>query len=188
MSIIYDALQKIQKTRRHATESVRPAAIVNKRENENSSLLPTMGKKIRSFKIGSVSLFSKISRRAVAFSLASVAIFGVAFYFVSARNIPEKNEMVISKITEIIPVASAKEVWHALVSALPKRRTIVESQYKAHHKLNGVFLSSDEKLAMINNKMFHRGDEVDGMVVNSIDVEGVQMRREDQVIFLRSQS
>ena len=70
----------------------------------------------------------------------------------------------------------------------PKKVVIDASQYKMKHVLNGVFISENETVAMINKSLFHRGDTIDGMTIASIDTEGVQMKHEDQVVFLNTQS
>ena len=51
--------------------------------------------------------------------------------------------------------------------------------------LNGVFLSDDTKVAMINNHLFHVGNTVNNMRIVSIDYEGVKLANGKNIIFLQ---
>jgi hypothetical protein len=54
--------------------------------------------------------------------------------------------------------------------------------------LNGVLLSDEEKLALINNKTFHVGDMVEGMRIVSIDFNSVKLANGKQLMTLRTAS
>ena len=54
-------------------------------------------------------------------------------------------------------------------------------------RLDGVFLSSTEKLAMIDNKSYHLGDEVKGMQLVSISLDKVKLKHKKQVVTLRNE-
>jgi hypothetical protein len=54
--------------------------------------------------------------------------------------------------------------------------------------LNGLFLSEGDGLssAIVNNKVVQEGDSVDGAVVKSITIEGVELSKDDAVIKIRN--
>jgi hypothetical protein len=55
--------------------------------------------------------------------------------------------------------------------------------------LNGVLVSDNEKLALINKKMYHIGDNVDGLKILSIDINTVQLQDEQgRTVTLRTAS
>jgi len=54
--------------------------------------------------------------------------------------------------------------------------------------LNGVLLSDNEKLALINKKSFHIGDSVVGMKIISIEIDSVQLDNNGQIVTLRKGS
>jgi len=54
--------------------------------------------------------------------------------------------------------------------------------------INGIFLSEGDAgntMAIINNKVVTIGDQVDGAIVNSITIEGVELIKGDEIIKLR---
>lgn len=53
-------------------------------------------------------------------------------------------------------------------------------------RLDGVFLSNREKMAMIDNKAYHLGDEVKGMKLVSITLDKVKLKHKKQTLTLRN--
>lgn len=53
-------------------------------------------------------------------------------------------------------------------------------------ELNGVFVSNQNKIAMINNQAFGLNDTVDGMKIIAIDLHSVKLKNEKGVIVLHS--
>jgi hypothetical protein len=76
--------------------------------------------------------------------------------------------------------------WHLFYAAQSHQPMIAEADYRAKHILGGVFVSPTETVAVINTKMVHLGDTLDGMKVASIDTKGVKLQRDQQVIVLSS--
>ncbi len=63
--------------------------------------------------------------------------------------------------------------------ATPLKMTTVpfdEAAYKLNHTLNGVFVSEEEKIAMVNNRFFNIGDSIDGMKVVSIEADKIKLQ------------
>jgi hypothetical protein len=54
--------------------------------------------------------------------------------------------------------------------------------------LNGVLLSDTEKLALINNKTYHVGDNVEGMRLLAIDFDSVKLNNGGKLLTLRTAS
>lgn len=206
MSIIYDALQKTQKARQGEAETSQDKPVgkpaidssvnsssMKKRFNMKSLLsgfsLP--GIKMPASRLSSVNwreLFREEYIKPAMITGISAAILSMVFVL-SRTSSSELPAVTMSEMHADVPAKAMTEIknlWQALIAAMPKRRTIIEAQYKKNHILNGVFISNSEKIAMINNRMFHRGDEVDGMIISEIDTEGVQLKHDDQMIFLRA--
>jgi type II secretory pathway component PulC len=61
------------------------------------------------------------------------------------------------------------------------------ANYKSSHVLSGVYLSDDEKIALINNKFFHLGDVVDGMKLVSIEANRIVLRYADNALILQTE-
>lgn len=57
--------------------------------------------------------------------------------------------------------------------------------YQSKHILNGVFVSEDEKVAMVDNRFFSIGDSIDGMKVISIESDKIKLQNNSGVIELR---
>jgi len=51
--------------------------------------------------------------------------------------------------------------------------------------LDGIFISNNVKLAMINNKFYRVGDDVNGLHVTQIEFEGVELEKSGNVIHLK---
>lgn len=56
----------------------------------------------------------------------------------------------------------------------------------ARLKLEGVFLSENERLAMINHRTYHEGDNINGMMVTSIALDRVTLQNKSRSMVLRS--
>ena len=75
----------------------------------------------------------------------------------------------------------------SVVAAIqPVVKRSVEIPYKGNLVLNGVFISDQEKLALINNQSLHVGDTVEGMKIVSVSQSSVKLRKEGQVFVLRT--
>jgi type II secretory pathway component PulC len=60
-----------------------------------------------------------------------------------------------------------------------------EAAYKLNHVLNGVFVSEEEKIAMVNNRFFNIGDNIDGMKVVSIEPDKIKLQHENGIVELK---
>jgi len=60
-----------------------------------------------------------------------------------------------------------------------------EAAYKLNHILNGVFVSDEEKIAMVNNRFFNIGDNIDGMKVISIEPDKIKLQHTHGIMELR---
>ena len=68
-----------------------------------------------------------------------------------------------------------------LYSVLPQHA------FRSHPSLtlNGVFVSDDMKLAMVNNQPYHIGDKIAAMKLVSIDHDGIKLQNGDELLDLR---
>jgi len=60
-----------------------------------------------------------------------------------------------------------------------------EAAYKLKHTLNGVFVSDEEKIAMVDNRFFNIGDSIDGMKVVSIEPDKIKLQQMDKIVELK---
>lgn len=54
--------------------------------------------------------------------------------------------------------------------------------------LNGVLLSDSDKIALINNRTYHVGDNVEGLKIVSIEFDNVRLRKGHNLVTLRTAS
>lgn len=90
--------------------------------------------------------------------------------------------LVIVNIFQYFYHAYAAKRPSAQVSQAP---VIAEDEiFKNKHKLSGVFLSTNEKVAMIDNKFYYLGSSIDGMKLVKMKLNQVTLRDEKMSINL----
>ncbi len=67
-------------------------------------------------------------------------------------------------------------------------KLINEADYQNKHKVTGVFLADNDKIALINHHYYHLGDNLDGMQIVQIDLNDVTVRNEHQKFILSQQT
>ena len=170
MSIIYEALKKTQ----HNREVKRNPARKIQRPRFK------MRVNIRDFDWPDVGLAALIGVLLV----VSVSVYTVHF----ARKL-SRHTIVASNhhaVPAIVP-AILKAATPAAPTEMPAE-TMVMGADNTDLVLNGVLLSDEEKLALINNKTFHVGDMVGGMRIVSIDFNSVKLANGGQLMTLRTAS
>jgi len=81
-----------------------------------------------------------------------------------------------SKPENIFVAKSSRVSQVPQVSAsLPPITVVGDENFKLNHILNGVFVSEDEKIAMVNNRFFNLGDDIDGMKIVSIEPDNIKL-------------
>lgn len=81
------------------------------------------------------------------------------------------------KTTNVVAIAPPAH----LIAAPPK-----EIEYQGKLVLNGVLLSEQEKVALIDNQPMHVGDVVDGKKIISIEMNTVKLADKDNILILRT--
>jgi hypothetical protein len=66
----------------------------------------------------------------------------------------------------------------------PAQAMINEAEFKTKYILNGIFISDQAKVAIINNKTVHLGDNVGGLKVIHLGENDVELQLDNQVIIL----
>jgi hypothetical protein len=79
-------------------------------------------------------------------------------------------------------LTNAKPIKAAAAPAM--QMVINEDKFKTQYVLNGIFLSDNSKIAMINNQYFHVGDALDGMRIVHICDKDVKLKNQNQTITL----
>lgn len=149
MSIIYNALQKIQQNR----------------ENDSATSNQEMMSRDDWIDVGIALIIAIL-----------LAVLMIAHY-------PQFN-----KNTLIKPTAIAFSLPNSvpLTKPIPKVRVALDvAEYKNQHRLNGVFISEEEKMAMINNHFFNLGDIVDGLKIVNIEFDRIKLKNEQGSLELR---
>lgn len=129
----------------------------------------------------------------IAFLLAAIIVAHYPQFNIKSENISIATS---SSANNILPAAQAiQEVAVLKVPAdttgpivQPKAalvESIDEADYKLKHTLNGVFVSDDEKVAMVNNRFFNIGDSIDGMKIVGIEPDKIKLESVSAKIELR---
>lgn len=90
----------------------------------------------------------------------------------------------ISLISYFSTIAPSKK---KLVKKIPKPPVVVKHVVPPLPQLtlNGFFLSDDESIAMINNRIMHVGDTIENMKVMSISENGVELGDSERHMVLK---
>lgn len=161
MSIIYDALKKIEKN--------------NARQSPDTDAKKTSKPKIN----------PKVYLLYVLFVAAGFAVANFIFS-IFARPIQENDlssgrPLPVKTLPAAVPVAEKQ-------AAVPPAPAVTQTQPQADAAatqsfgLSGVFFSEEEGYALINSKVVKVGDTIDGAVVKSVDLSGVELDYNGQVI------
>ena len=94
---------------------------------------------------------------------------------------PPIENLFSPKISTIDPPITFK-----LMQQQPVVASLPETEYRGKFILNGVFLSDDEKVALINNQSYHVGDTLDGMKIVGIDLNSVKFKLSNQILVLKA--
>jgi len=163
MSIIYDALKKVEKS-----ASTGPNVKTDKHRKLNFriyllyALLIGIG-----FFVGNIifGFFTKSSQMSTKVQASTVAV---------AKNIPgvnQKKEIVLSpKPQELLPSKESGPTTPPKTQPQPTSPSPLV--------LTGVFFSEDEGYALINNRIVKVGDTIEGAKVVQITLDGVELEAE----------
>ncbi|MDR3491690.1 MAG: hypothetical protein P4M12_06555 [Gammaproteobacteria bacterium] len=156
MSIIYDALQKTQKKRAPVMAAEKPVEkiIVSTPEKDTVSVHDNH------FEWIDILLF--------------ITITCLVFAIIFLAQHKYKNYVNQKKIEQALLMKTKQNEFQIQLRNI----------YKKSHVLNGVFISSGDQVALINNKSFHLGDNVDGMKLVSLELNKVKLQNADSVLVL----
>jgi len=173
MSIIYEALKKVEKTQTPDVKEI----MVTKKKSET--------------KIHTYLLFGLIV--AFGFFIANI-IFGVLTkpQVAKIKTIPvaevKKQPVVVVKKVALVNDAPLKIIAEVKKEILPPQITQkppeLNNDYIPPLVLSGLFFSDNQGYALINNQILKEGDEIDGAKVKSITLEEVQLEANGSIITL----
>jgi len=171
MSIIYDALQKVQK---------------NITEETTSSLQPQTPKEASHLKPKTGPILIYIFVVCLGFALGN---FAYNFFMHPKNTIPVKTEIVSQPKPAPLPPAvnqsaTAAPSQDSTTSANP----VPPPPEPPTFVLNGVFFEQGEGFALINNKILRVGDEIEHAKVKEIRISEVELELEGKTIKLLSPS
>lgn len=170
MSIIYDALKKVEASIHRDSLVIKPDK--KERKSKFKNYLPR----------------TKLVRGLLYILVICLGFFIANIFF---GVISKPSIMVKSK-----PPVTQKEALPPLPSLIPKEETLLDTSLPVSTErraapllvLNGVFFSENEGYALINNRIVKKGDVIDGAVVMQINLDGVECKFEDSIIKLSSGS
>jgi hypothetical protein len=139
-------------------------ALQKAQQNRQKEAVSTIKSKHISWVDGSLAI--------IIFLLIGIAIYG---YYPSLKRQPTHTQISTKTLPALAGTAITQEPTHV----------INLTNYKSTHVVNGVYLSQQEKIALINNKFFHLGDSVDGMKLVSIESNRIVLRQADNALIIQ---
>ena len=112
----------------------------------------------------------QVSRKNMILISAILSAMFFTLYFLSAQTPPGSHLMFSQEKFVVKPLAANA------IKRLPM----------PHLNLECVFLSENEKLAMINHHSYHVGDKINGMSITSIAMDRVTLQDKQRSLVLRS--
>lgn len=171
MSIIYDALKKVEQSQNKITDL---------KDNEKDSLLSKTEKP-------KIYIFYFLI--AIAGFFVANIIFGLLAH--PKRFVAKNPQFEPQGIKPIEPSLSISKVKTQAASLRAPLKAPVEKVNEAPAEsfiLNGIFFSGEEVFALINNQIVKVGDVVEGAVVKQISLEGVELEAYGSLIKLRNKT
>lgn len=167
MSIIYEALKKVEK-KLHQPIQKKPEAELTKKNSIYSRF---------SYFLMAILIFSAVVL--FFFSLKKGVFISVALN----NDSPKKNRILSSS-------ASLEENIISEQKKIPESSSVLPSSHKpqpeTEFKLTGVFFSGEGGFALINNQIVKEKDEVDGATVLSISQQSVELSYQGKIIKLKA--
>lgn len=158
MSIIYDALKKVEKYNQRLPQAETPPLIVKEKKH---------------------------FRPQVYFLYALIVVLGlvignVFFSFLATSGnppLPQKITPLAGVAPQIppSPAPSPSSLSSPPSSPLRRHPTAINIELQESLVLNGVFFSQDEGYALINNQIVKEGDIISGATVKRIDLDKVEL-------------
>jgi hypothetical protein len=176
MSIIYDALKKVESRLSSDSNIAKPKIEKESRRNTKKYLLF----------IVIVSLGFVIA--SISFNLLMPSHKGLSKKDI--KNSPLQTEPIqgiMAPAENIVPAQNLANSVNNLAAA-PPESSQSEKQIQPLLVLNGVFFSENQGYALINNRIVKEGDTVDGAIVERISLDGVDLNSGGLVIKLSTGS
>jgi len=168
MSIIFDALKKVEKSQSDGSSAPPPG-------NGKSSLLKVV--------VLAVVVFIGIFAGKMLFSALAPQIRSImsSVKGASAEKIVSAGKMSAKTKTSASPLQNMLGK-----SSKPAASKQAARKPSSAYELNGVFTSGDQVFALVNNEVVREGDTIQDAQVIKISIDEVTLRLKDKTITLRS--
>lgn len=93
-------------------------------------------------------------------------------YIFQAKSLPYKKANLVKEKTNQKNILSQQKRMNAI------------AQENSNLQLQGVFVSDQERIAIINNKLLHIGDSINGKKLISIEFNQVKLQETDRILTL----
>ena len=163
MSIIYDALKKIERS---------------------NGLNPTLKIKdgVEGPRLKNYLLYALVVLLGFSVAIASWKFFTKALKVdadIAFKNLSRSEEKQQARIPVVLPQEQPVLAADILVSSETKKESPQQRL-----TLNGVFFSQDEGYALVNNQILQEGDMIEGATLKRIALDGIELEYEGSVINL----
>jgi len=183
MSIIYDALKKVE--RLQSANPAAPTAAVPKPAGNKKAVkinpfiiygfIAVLGVFLASLLFG---LMSRLTSR----NHPSAQATGIAEK--NPASLAEEKKQELASIKQEPPQVPAAEIIPDQPQQLAKAEDIRNTVDPSSFKLSGLFFSDSEGYVLINNEILKEGDQIEGAVVKHISLDGVELDLQGQSIKL----
>ena len=169
MSIIFDALKKVEKSQSDGSSAPPPG-------NGKSSLLKVV--------VLAVVVFIGIFAGKMLFNALAPQIRSMMS---SAKGAPADKKVVSAGKMSAKTTTSVNPLQNMLgKSSKPAASKQVARKPSSAYELSGVFASGDQVFALVNNEVVREGDTIQDAQVIKISIDEVKLRLKDKTITLRS--
>lgn len=115
-----------------------------------------------------------------------VSIFYYHHFTKRTDSIAIKHPPIVKKIIKTPPLPVSTETIQESKPII-KPRKFLTLDYTGSLVLNGVFISENETVALINNQTHHLGDIVDNMKIISISMDNIKLAKDQNIYVMHSQ-
>lgn len=171
MSIIYDALKKVEKK---YSDEKKPDTL----NDLNKKKLP-----------GIVVYLIYILVVIAGILSAKLILSLVAKVAISSSKVADRKTIIQNKdLTIPKPASTVQAVVTNKIPASLLKKDVPEEAPAPRFVLTGIFFTNQEGFVLINNKILKEGDMIDGAIISRITSEDVELKLQNELIKLRTNS
>ncbi len=123
----------------------------------------------------------------IAFLLATLMVAHYPQFNTKSDNNSIGKKTLINNAKPMEQTAAILKIPDDTIPAAPQNieKPVDAAAFQSKHTLNGVYVSEAEKVAMVNNRFFYIGDNIDGMKVTGIELDKIKLENQNGIVELR---